>query len=126
MFENENHQRAHDFLMQGNFRKAHTLLAQQMNPEMGGLIWVDFLYLQTIVHPNQFNVQQLEEVAKVKPEWDFLNELIAFLSNNDLEMATKHIYEQFEIQNTIRKNVMESNISTEDIQRIIDFKNRPI
>lgn len=97
-----------------------------MNPKMGGLIWVDFLYLQTVVHPNHFDKEMLVEVAKEKPEWAFLTELNAFLSNNDYSQATTHIQNQFEEQNTIRKNILDADIQPEDIQRIIKFTNRPI
>lgn len=97
-----------------------------MNPKMGGLIWVDFLYLQTVVHPNHFDTDQLTQVAIEKPEWTFILELNRLLAERDLTQATKWIQDQFEEQNTIRKNVLASDISSEDIERMIKFTNRPI
>lgn len=126
MFENENHQRAYECLMQGNFRKAHSLIANQMNTKMGGLIWVDFLYLQTVVHPNHFDTDQLTQIAIEKPDWTFILELNRMLAEGNLSLATKWIQDQFEVQNTIRKNVLASDISSEDIERMIKFTNRPI
>lgn len=97
-----------------------------MNPKMGGLIWVDFLYLQTVVHPNHFDTDQLTQVAIEKPDWTFILELNRMLAEGNLSLATKWIQDQFEVQNTIRKNVLASDISSEDIERMIKFTNRPI
>ncbi len=126
MFENENHKRAFEFLSQGNFRKAHTLLDSQMSPEMGGLIWIDFLYLQSIVHPNTLDLEQINTLVKAKPEWEFMIKLQQKLIQKDWEAVNNCIYDEFELQNSIRKNILAAKVTESDIQRIIDLKNRPV
>ncbi len=126
MFENSNHQKAYDLLTSGQFRKAHTLLEKKMSVNMGGIIWLDYLYLNTIVHPKRFNLEQLEEIMECKPDWDFIKQLVIYVRNQQLELAQKHIYENFETINTIRQSLLNSSLSAEDIQKVMNQHNKPV
>ena len=126
MFENEQHQKAYALLSKGQFRKAHIMLHGQMDVNMNGLIWVDYLYLQTIVHPNQFDTGLLEDLQKNKPEWLFMVSLNDRLQANDLTAANELIYLEFDHLNTGRQIMENKNLTPESIQQIIDFKNRPV
>lgn len=126
MFENPNHQKAYTFLSTGQFRKAHTLLQKKMSFDMGGLIWIDYLYAATIVFPNRFDENEIIELIRHKPEWNFPKELLGFIQENQLEQAQQLIFNEFEQMNRIRQQVLSSEIQESTIQRIINNKNTPI
>lgn len=126
MFENSIHQKAYDLLSSGQFRKAHTLLEKKVTIEMGGLIWIDFLYLNTVVHPKRFDIEQLELLTKNKPDWEFAHSLLDAVKQNDFDKAQKLIFDEFETMNNIRTQVLSLDDSEQTLQRYFNLKNKPL